>query len=224
MPGFRAAAFFDVDGTLVRTNILHTYAYFAANQGRPVASVGKLLALATRLPLFFAADHYNRKVFNDLFYKQYEGISEDRLYVLAEDMFESVLRPAVFPGARALIEDCRSNGLEPVFLSGSIDIILGPLADHFDITEVICNRLEIRDGMATGRLVRPVVAGATKAQLIRDFARRRGYDPDTCQAYSDSASDFGMLASVGRPAAVNPDWKLRGIARAHDWPILTLGA
>ena len=139
-------------------------------------------------------------------------------------MFESVLRPAVFPGARALIEDCRANGLEPVFLSGSIDVILGPLADHFDITEVICNRLEIRDGVATGRLVRPVVAGATKAQLIRDFARKRGYDPDSCQAYSDSASDFGMLASVGRPAAVNPDWKLRGIARAHDWPILTLGA
>ncbi len=224
MSGPRAAAFFDVDGTLVHTNILHTYAYFAANQGRPVASVGKVLGLAARLPLFLAADQYNRKVFNDLFYKMYAGISEDRLHVLAEDMFESVLRPAIFPGALALIDDCRSNGLEPVFLSGSLDVILQPLAQHFDVTKVICNRLEIVDGFATGRLLRPVVAGAEKAQLIRDYAAERGYDPDDCQAYSDSASDFAMLASVGRPAAVNPDWKLRGIARAHDWPILTLGA
>lgn len=224
MPGPRAAAFFDVDGTLVHTNILHTYAYFAANQGRPVASIGKLLGLAARLPLFLAAENYNRKAFNDLFYKMYAGISEDRLYVLAEDMFESVLRPAIFPGAKALIEDCRANGLQPVFLSGSLDIILEPLADHFDVTEVICNRLEIRDGFATGRLLSPVIAGATKAQLIRDHAAEHGFDPNDCQAYSDSASDFAMLASVGRPAVVNPDWKLRGIARAHDWPILTLGA
>ncbi len=224
MPSPRAAAFFDVDGTLVRTNILHTYAYFAGNQGKPLVSIGRLLGLAARIPLFFAAENYNRKVFNDLFYKMYEGISEDRLYVLAEDMFESVLRPAIFPGARALIKDCRSNGLEPVFLSGSLNIILAPLADYFDVTEVISNHLEIRDGFATGRLLDPVIAGATKAQLIRDYATEHGYDPNECQAYSDSSSDFAMLASVGRPAVVNPDWKLRGIARAHDWPILTLGA
>ena len=208
----------------MKTNILHTYAYFAANQGRPALSISKLVGLAARVPLFLVAENYNRKVFNDLFYKQYAGTSEDRLYVLAEDMFESVLKPAIFPGAKALIEDCKSNGLEPVFLSGSLDIILEPLAEHFDVTEVICNRLEIRDGFATGRLLRPVIAGATKAKLIREYAIERGYDPNECQAYSDSASDFAMLAAVGRPAVVNPDWKLRGIARAHDWPILTLGA
>ena len=220
----RAAAFFDVDGTLVRTNIVHTYAYFAANQGKPIDSIRKTLGLAARIPLFYAAESYNRKTFNDLFYKLYEGISDDRLHVLSEDLFESVLRPAIYPGAYSLLDKCRDNGLEPVLLSGSLAVILAPLADHFDITEMIANHLEMRDGFATGRLTPPVVAGATKAKLIREYARARGYDLEECQAYSDSHSDFAMLATVGRPAAVNPDWRLKGVARAHDWPVLDLSA
>ena len=218
----RGAAFFDVDGTLVRTNILHTYAYFAANQGRPSVSAKKTLGLLARLPLFLAAETYNRKTFNDLFYRLYEGMSDDRLHVLAEDMFEAVLRPAIFPGAYSLLERCRDNGLEPVFLTGSLDIILRPLADHFDVQSMIANRLEMRDGRATGRMLPPVVAGATKARLIRQYASEHGFDLEACQAYSDSHSDFAMLAAVGRPAAVNPDWRLKGIARAHDWPVLDL--
>ena len=224
MPGPRAAAFFDVDGTLVRTNILHTYAYFAANQGRPLASVSKTLALAARLPLFFAAESYNRKTFNDLFYKLYEGMSDDRLHVLADDMFESTLKPAIYPGAYDLIRRCRDGGLVPVLVSGSLDVILRPLADHFDVDELIVNRLEMRDGAATGRLLPPVVAGATKSRLIRGYARDHGFDLEQCQAYSDSHSDFAMLATVGRPAAVHPDWRLKGVARAHDWPVLDLSS
>jgi phosphoserine phosphatase len=31
-----------------------------------------------------------------------------------------------------------------------------------------------------------------------------------------------MLAIVGRPTAVNPDMRLRSLARAYNWPILDL--
>ena len=43
-----------------------------------------------------------------------------------------------------------------------------------------------------------------------------------CHGYSDSASDYPMLAVVGRPTAVNPDLRLRSLARAFNWPILDL--
>jgi HAD superfamily hydrolase (TIGR01490 family) len=220
----RAAAFFDVDGTLVSTNIVHAFAYFAANQGSPVTSIRKTLALALRMPLLYAAETYNRKTFNDIFYQLYSGMSDDRLHCLADDLFEGIIKPSIFPGAYDLLQRCRDAGLEPVLVTGSLDVVLRPLAEHFDVTEIIANRLEMRDDKATGRLLPPVVAGATKARLIRDYARGRGYDLEECQAYSDSHSDFAMLASVGRPAAVNPDWRLKGVARAHDWPVLDLGA
>jgi phosphoserine phosphatase len=91
-----------------------------------------------------------------------------------------------------------------------------------DADDVIGNRLEIRDGRATGRIRRPLVAGPEKAQLIKKHAREHGFDLDRCAGYSDSMSDVPMLSVVGRPAAVNPDFRLRALATTHRWPILEL--
>ena len=82
--------------------------------------------------------------------------------------------------------------------------------------------LEIKDGHATGRLLRPVVAGPEKARLIREHAKERGHDLNECFAYSDSYSDVPMLSVVGHPACVNPDTKLRQLAHAYSWPIVQL--
>ncbi|HAA59218.1 MAG TPA: HAD-IB family hydrolase, partial [Myxococcales bacterium] len=87
---------------------------------------------------------------------------------------------------------------------------------------IIANRLEVKDFKATGKLLRPVVAGPTKAQLIRDHAAKNGHDLNECFAYSDSYSDVPMLSVVGHPTTVNPDKKLYRLARAYQWPILDL--
>src|SRR3712207_9083172 len=52
-----------------------------------------------RSPLFAVTDQYSRKVFNDLFFKCYKGETEDRLRFFAEELFETTLRPQVFPGS-----------------------------------------------------------------------------------------------------------------------------
>jgi phosphoserine phosphatase len=76
--------------------------------------------------------------------------------------------------------------------------------------------------VATGKIAQPVVAGPTKARLIRDHARQHGFDLDDCYSFSDSYSDVPMLSVVGHPAAVNPDKRLRHLAKAYDWPTLEL--
>jgi phosphoserine phosphatase len=98
------------------------------------------------------------------------------------------------------------------------------LSDYLGTTGVIANRLEIKDRFATGKLLRPVVAGPEKARLIREDARVRGHDLDDCFAYSDSYSDVPMLSVVGHPAAVNPDRRLTLLAQAYHWPIIRLAA
>jgi phosphoserine phosphatase len=98
------------------------------------------------------------------------------------------------------------------------------LADYLGATDVIANKLEIKDCRATGRLLRPIVAGPEKARLVREHARSKGYDLDECFAYSDSYSDVPMLSVVGYPAAVNPDRKLSLLANAYHWPIIRLAA
>ena len=89
---------------------------------------------------------------------------------------------------------------------------------------MIANRLEMKGGKATGKLMRPVVAGPEKAGLIVNDAQSCGHDLADCSAYSDSYSDVPMLSVVGHPACIKPDKRLARLARAYDWPILDIDA
>lgn len=217
-----AAAFYDLEGTLVSTNLVHTLGFYARNQHSLLKSIKKSATTLMSIPLFAVTDAYSRKVFNDLFFKRYKGESEDRLRFFAEELFEDVLKPAIFPGAYELIEKSRGLGLRQVVVTGALDWSVEPLMKHLGIKDYVANRLEFVNGIATGRLLPPVLAAATKASWIRTFAEREGISLSDSYAYSDSMSDLPMLSIVGHPAAINPDMRLRQTALHHDWPILNL--
>lgn len=217
-----AAAFYDLEGTLVGTNLVHTLGFYAKNQQSLLGSLKKSASTLLSLPLFAVTDQYSRKVFNDLFFKRYKGESEDRLRFFANELFEDVLKPAVFPGAFELIEKSRSLGLRQVVVTGALDFSVKPLMEYLGIDDYAANHLEFVNGVATGRLLPPVLAASTKASWIRTFAEREGMSLSDSYAYSDSMSDLPMLSVVGHPAAVNPDMRLRQTALHHDWPILNL--
>jgi HAD superfamily hydrolase (TIGR01490 family) len=216
------AAFYDVDGTLIKTNIVHAFAWYAMHQPTLVGSIKQSLSTALSVPLFLAADKVSRKMFNELFYRYYAGQSEDRLVTLAEELFEDVIKPSIFPKAPGLIAESRRAGARQVIVSGGLDFTVRPLARWLGVDDFIANRLEFEDGVATGKLCKPFVAGASKSVILRDYAAEHGIDLARSWGYSDSYSDYPMLAVVGRPAAVNPDLRLRAVARSYDWPILDL--
>lgn len=216
----KAAAFYDVDGTLLSANVVHAYAYYAINVPTLSGKLGRSLGLAASLPFYAVADKVGRKFFNDIFYKNYAGISEDRLYVLGEEMFERVLRKRVFRVMVDLIKRSRDEGYRQVLVTGALDTIVKPLAEYLEVDDWFANRLEFHDHVATGRLVPPVLAGPEKANLLRRYAAEHGLDLNECRAYADSGSDIPMLCTVGRPVAVNPDYNLRATANAHDWPVI----
>lgn len=217
-----AASFYDLEGTLVSTNLVHTLGFYAKNQPGILRSFKKSASTLLSLPVFAITDQYSRKVFNDLFFKSYKGESEDRLRFFARQLFEEILRPAVFPGAYELIEKSRSLGLRQVVVTGALDLSVKPLMEHLGVKDYVANHLEFVNGIATGRLLPPVMAAATKASWIRMFAEREGLSLSDSYAYTDSMSDLPMLSVVGHPAAVNPDMRLRQTALHHDWPILNL--
>ena len=217
-----AAAFYDLEGTLVSTNLVHTLGFYAKNQQGLYRSFKKSASTLLSIPLFAITDQYSRKVFNDLFFKRYKGESEDRLRFFADELFEDVLKPAIYPGAFELIEKSRSIGLRQVVVTGALELSVKPLMQYLGITDYVANRLEFVNGIATGRLLPPVLAAATKASWIRTFAEREGLSLSDSYAYTDSMSDLPMLSVVGHPAAVNPDMRLRQTALHHDWPILNL--
>jgi HAD superfamily hydrolase (TIGR01490 family) len=217
-----AACYFDVDGTLVRTSLVEPTLYYLVNQGTPVQSALRLSRALFKAPSMAVAEMMDRRMFNELLYSSYAGMSEDRLVVLSEEIWEKVLKKALFPAARSLVDKSLAAGHNVVLVSGALDWIVQHCADFLGAQEVIANRLEMKNGIATGKLLKPVVAGPEKAKIVRDHARARGYDLDECFAFSDSYSDVPMLSVVGHPAAVNPDRRLALLARAYSWPSFDL--
>ena len=104
---FDRGAFFDVDGTLVDTNVVDAYAYYVFHRGTIFGTAKRLLRGLAMAPVYALAEQVNRKVFNELFYRAYRGLSEDRLVELADDLCEKVLKPAGYPGALDIIAECR---------------------------------------------------------------------------------------------------------------------
>jgi HAD superfamily hydrolase (TIGR01490 family) len=217
-----SAAFYDVDGTLIRSNVIHAFAFYASRHASLTKSIVRTVQTAVSVPVFWAADKLSRKWFNEIFYRSYEGASEDRLVTLADELFEDVIKPNIYPRAQSLIDDSRRAGCRQVLLSGALDFTMRPLARYLGVDDLIANSLEFQDGYATGKLKKPFVAGATKADIMRAYAKTHGIDLDDSWAYSDSFSDYPMLAVVGHPTACNPDFRLLRVARSYDWPVIDL--
>lgn len=217
-----AASYFDVDGTLTKSNLFDSLLFYVLNQQNPISGVGRIARTFASVPALFAAEQVDRGTFNDLLFRSYQGISEDRLLDLADEAFDSVMRPALFKGALDLVARAKQAGHRVVLLSGSPDFLLQRMARLCDADDVIGNRLQIKDGRATGKLLPPIVAGPEKARIIKEHAKKHGFELDECAAYSDSMSDVPMLSVVGRPAAVNPDFRLRMLAKTHRWPVIDL--
>jgi HAD superfamily hydrolase (TIGR01490 family) len=215
-------AFYDLDGTLVSSNVVTQYAFQIRNHPNRAFGALKTAKLLISIPWLFALDFYSRRLFNEVFFREYSGLSRAWIESLAPALFDQVIGPAVFPGASSLIEADKAGGYRTVLVTGSLDVALGPVVRFFGFDEVICNSLVCESGRFTGAIAPPLIAEERKVHAMYDAARRCSADLARCKAYSDSMSDLPMLEAVGLPAVVNPGSRLRKIAAARGWPVLDL--
>ncbi|MEM9112095.1 MAG: HAD-IB family hydrolase [Myxococcota bacterium] len=218
----KAAAFFDMDGTLVRSNLVQSFLFLTRHEPSLPESIAKTALGLAKIPVFAAVDRRSRTAFNEMLFAGLKGCFFDDLLEVAELHFEMLLMPNLFPGAPDLVARGKKMGLHQVIISGNLDFLVAPLVRHLGLDAQITNRLEVVDGVCTGRALKPLVASAAKAQMVREYAQAGGFDLSKSFAYSDSHSDLPMLSVVGRPAAVHPDGRLARVAREMRWPILSL--
>lgn len=220
-------AFYDIDGTLVKGNVIHHYLFYALNDRTPTGRIRRIAELVAKAPRYAALNRLDRRAFNEEFYRSFAGISRDRLEILSKELFERVIEPNMYEGARELIETDRKNGFLPFLVTGALDLVAKPLAKALGIApeNVASNRLAYGPkGVATGEVIPPVLAGPGKATFLRALAAERGFDLERSRVYADDVADLPFLSSVGHPVATNPSAKLRATAKAHGWPILDLQA
>ena len=215
-------AFYDFDGTLVSGNVVSRYAWFARRHPNRAIAAWRFSKALLGVPVWLALDSVSRRLFNIVFFRQYRGLREDWLHSQAREMFDSTIRKEQFRYAKERVTLDRSEGYETVLVTGGLDFEIAPAAEYFGFDDMLANRMAFSDGVATGEIVPPLLAGEEKASTLRSYARSRGFAMQEAKAYSDSYSDLPMLLAVGSPVATNPDARLRRAALANEWMILDL--
>jgi phosphoserine phosphatase len=217
----KTAAFFRVEGALVAHGACSAAAYFAANGAGFAERALKLGQVAITAPFYSLLGQSDRVLANRLAYLSLRNMSEDRVAELAEEYFDGILRERVLHGGTELLRAARHNGHRVVLICDGLREVVEPLAAHLrHVDDYVCNRLEYRDGYASGKLLEPVVGGHDSASWARRYADDHGIDLARSVVYAAHGPDLLLLSSVGSPCAVNPDFTLRRAARQADWPIL----
>ena len=215
----RQAAFFDVDGTIVKTNIVHYYIYFRRRRLPIYWRDAWSAYFAAKCLYFLLLDKIDRRRLNIVFYRHYRGLRVSDIERLVENCHNDVIVPRLFPGARAAVADHQRAGRDVIFVTGSVDFIMQPLARMLGVEHVLAPTLVRQGDCYTGELDGPPVAGAEKARRMRDFAEKHGVDLSRSHAYGDSVADLPMLEAVGHAHAVNPDRALAETARQRRWEV-----
>ena len=213
------AAFFDVDGTLTRTTILHPLVWYQRTRlSRPLYALW-LTGLVFDVPRLVWIDRRSRSRLNAVFFRRYAGLPADELRAWHSRTFDENLRRRLFPAAAACLEEHRRQGNRIVLITGGLDFVMRPLAEHVGAVELMATHLAERDRVLTGELTAPPIADARKGELTREYAETHGIDLAHSFAYTDSHGDLPMLDCVGHPIAVNPDRRLCRLAAERGWPV-----
>jgi HAD superfamily hydrolase (TIGR01490 family) len=215
-----AAAFFDVDNTMVRGASLYWFARGMVS--RRYVTLGDMLHFAWSQAKFrILATEYNGDMVNakEAALAFVKGWRVEDLGNLAEEIFDELLAERIWSGTHALAQLHLAAG-QRVWLVTAAPIELGKvIAQRLGLTGALGTVAEVRNGVYTGRLVGDLLHGPAKAEAIIALAGAEGLDLARCTAYSDSANDIPMLSTVGHAVAVNPDNRLRREARRQGWEV-----
>ena len=213
----RHLAVFDLEHTLLASNVVDTYAWLASRH-LPLAKRAAFVAdLAKDGPSLLALDRRDRGDFLRTFYRRYEDAPVAQLEADAWELFHRQLLTKSFPAGFARVREHRRLGHRTLLITGALDFVIAPLRPIFD--DIVCARLGQADGRFTGRLEELPPIGEARAILLTDYAETHGLKLDESVAYADSASDLAMLEAVAFPVAINPETRLSAIARRRGWPV-----
>ena len=215
----QVAAFFDVDGTLVNSTIVHYYVKFRLQLLHPLIRPFWLVGFLLKTPYFLLLDGLSRTKFNQVFYRNYRGMEVEQLKNLALDSFDALLGSKIFPAAADQIREHEAKGDLVVLVTGSLDFIMAPLADHLGADHMLSMSLREQNGKFTGELMSPPLGEEEKARVVKAFAHEHGIELAASFAYGDSRADLPMLRCVGSPVVVNPGKALRQTATESGWKI-----
>ena len=216
--GPKVGAFFDMDGTLVAgfTGVILTRERFRNGD----MGVGELISMVG----MGLSHQFGRIEFEALIGKATDvlrGRPLADLQKIGDKLFLEKIEKRIYPEMRDLVQAHRERGHTVVLSSSALTIQVDPVAQFLGIPNTLSNMFEVDDdGVLTGKVVKPVIWGAGKANAVAKFAAERGIDLAESYFYADGDEDIALMELVGKPRPTNPGDKMAETARKRGWPIL----
>jgi HAD superfamily hydrolase (TIGR01490 family) len=220
VPDPTAAAFFDVDNTLMRGASIYYFARgLAARRLFGPADLVRLMwgQLSFRLRGTENSEHIDAAKQAALAFVAGYRVAD--IAQLGEEIYDDTMADRIWEGARELTQRHLQAGQRVWLVTATPVELASILARRLGLTGALGTVAESADGVYTGKLVGGLLHGEAKAAAVVALAKREGLDLSRSSAYSDSFNDMPMLELVGHPNAVNPDVQLLAEARRRSWPV-----
>jgi HAD superfamily hydrolase (TIGR01490 family) len=213
----RHLAAFDLENTLIASNVVESYAFLATRRLPPQDRARFVLQTLLEAPTLLKLDRKDRGDFLRFFYRRYEGAPIAQLDEDAQELLSRLIVTKSFPAGFRRVREHRRLGHRTLLITGALDVVvqetLKPLFD-----DIVCARMSVApNGTYTGELSEGPPTGEARAMIMQEYAEAEGLTLEESVAYADSASDLPMLEAVGFPVAVNPETRLSAIARKRGW-------
>lgn len=147
------------------------------------------------------------------------GVSEESFRDFGEELYKKHIARKVYPETRAIIRAHQAKGHTVAIVSSATIYQIEPTARDLDIEHILCSQYEVENGEFTGEIIRPLCFGEGKVIAAEGLAAATGADLDRSFFYTDSSDDIELLERVGKPRVLNPNNKLRAIAKDNNWPV-----
>jgi thioester reductase-like protein len=187
-----------VEGSLLELTTVRPIAFFTWNSQTFIARAVRrtlVLLMALLRPFLYAA---NRVAATRIVHAVLRGVTRDRLDLLGEEEFEYKLKPLLKEQGVRELKALQATGADVVLVSQGLDHVMRPLARHLGVQWIIANRLDFRDGVATGRLLSPVIRPRGL------FARIREAGPDGQQSQARWVRALGLRGPKALASAIVP--------------------
>jgi HAD superfamily hydrolase (TIGR01490 family) len=208
-------AFFDMDYTTLDASSGLLYVKYLRQQHRIGRRVLLRIAWWTLMYKVSVID-VNSAVPKMLSYSEHQSAS--RLMAESYAWFDLMLKEHIAPRAVEQIDFHRQQDHRVALISASTQFAVQPVAEHLHL-DFLCTQLIDQDDQLTGAVVDPPCYGKGKVVWAQRYANKEGADLCDAYFYTDSYSDQPLLDMVGHPVAVNPDARLKRLARKRNWPI-----
>jgi len=185
-----------VEGSLLDLTVVQPVAFFTWNAqtfSERFRRRGLIFLMALLRPFLYST---NRKFATRVVHTSLRGVTRDRLDLLGEEYFQYKLKPQLKTHGAERVRELVRAGADVVLVSQALDHVMKPLALHLGVKRVVANRLEFRDGLATGRLQEPVIRPRGAFALLREQSPDGRRAPKTLARQLDITLDELRAATI----------------------------